>query len=80
MQTRQPSTAAVEADTLLYGGMWKTYVDAVEKERKLPAGAIMRGIDEAPERLAAAGGDAASQHGRTVGVVEPDRRSCFGRA
>jgi protease-4 len=54
-----PSPASLEADTLLYGGMWKTYVDAVEKERKLPAGAIMRGIDEAPQRLAAAGGDSA---------------------
>ncbi len=55
----EPSPAALEADSLLYGGLWKTYVDAVEKERKLPAGAIMRGIDEAPQRLAAAGGDAA---------------------
>ncbi|HEY4958083.1 MAG TPA: signal peptide peptidase SppA, partial [Caldimonas sp.] len=54
-----PSPAALEADGLLYGGLWKTYVDAVEKERKLPAGAIMRGIDEAPQRLAAAAGDAA---------------------
>ena len=35
-------------------------LDAVEKERKLPAGAIMRGIDEAPQRLAAAGGAAPS--------------------
>src|SRR5450755_4160968 len=54
-----PSPAALEADNLLYGGLWKTYLDAVEKERKLPAGAIMRGIDEAPQRLAAAAGDAA---------------------
>ena len=54
-----PSQASLEADALLYGGLWKTYVDAVEKERKLPAGAIKRAIDEAPQRLAAAGGDAA---------------------
>jgi len=55
----EPSPAALEADGVLYGGLWKTYVDAVEKERKLPAGAITRAIDEAPQRLAAAGGDAA---------------------
>ena len=55
----QPSAAALEADNLLYGGLWKTYVEAVEKERKLPGGSLMRGIDEAPQRLAAAGGDAA---------------------
>jgi protease IV len=55
----EPSAAALEADKVLYGGLWKTYVDAVEKERKLAPGSIMRGIDEAPQRLAAAGGDAA---------------------
>ena len=54
-----PSPAAIEADKLLYGGLWKTYTDAVEKERKLPAGTIARGIDEAPQRLAAAAGDPA---------------------
>jgi protease-4 len=53
----KPSAPALEADKFLFGGLWKTYVDAVEKERKLPAGSIMRGIDEAPERLAAVGGD-----------------------
>ena len=31
----EPSAAALEADELLYGGLWKTYIDAVEKERKL---------------------------------------------
>ncbi len=55
----EPSAPAIEADKLLFGGLWKTYVDAVEKERKLAPGSIMRGIDEAPQRLAAAGGDAA---------------------
>ena len=54
-----PSAPALEADKMLYGGLWDTYVSAVEKERKLPAGSIMRGIDEAPQRLGAAGGDAA---------------------
>ncbi|HSC65526.1 MAG TPA: signal peptide peptidase SppA [Caldimonas sp.] len=55
----EPSAPALEADKLLYGGLWQTYVDAVEKQRKLPAGSIMRSIDEAPQRLAAVGGDAA---------------------
>jgi len=55
----EPSAPALEADKVLYGGLWKTYVDAVEKERKLPAGSLMRSIDEAPQRLAAVGGDAA---------------------
>jgi protease-4 len=55
----EPSEAAIEADKLLYGGLWQTYVAAVEKARKLAPGAIARGIDEAPQRLAAAGGDAA---------------------
>ena len=55
----EPSQPALEADKLLYGGLWQTYLDAVEKARKLAPGSIARGIDEAPQRLAAAGGDAA---------------------
>ena len=55
----QPSKAAIDADRALYGSLWQTYTDAVERQRKLAPGAIMRAIDEAPERLAAAGGDAA---------------------
>ncbi len=54
-----PSAPALEADRFLYGSLWQTYTDAVEKERKLAAGSIARGVDEAPARLAAAGGDAA---------------------
>ncbi len=55
----EPSAPALEADRFLYGDLWKTYTDAVEKERKLAPGAIAKGIDEAPARMAAAGGDAA---------------------
>ena len=55
----EPSPAALEADKLLYGGLWQTYTDAVEKARKLAPGTIARDIDSAPQRLAAAGGDAA---------------------
>jgi protease-4 len=55
----EPSAASREADTLLYGALWSGYTDAVEKARKLPAGSIVRGIDELPQRFAAVGGDAA---------------------
>ena len=44
-----PSPAALEADRLLFGGLWKTYVDAVEKKRKLAAG-----VDHARHRRGAA--------------------------
>jgi protease-4 len=53
------SSAAKEADGTLYKAMWSTYTDGVEKARKLPAGALMAYIDEAPARLAAVSGDAA---------------------
>ncbi len=52
-----PSAAAIEAETALNGSLWKTYTDEVEKRRKLAPGSIMRGIDDAPARFAAAGGD-----------------------
>lgn len=54
-----PSPAAQEADTFLYTGLWTGYTAEVEKARKLPAGAIAKGIDELPQRMAAANGNAA---------------------
>ena len=54
-----PSPAAIEAETALNESLWKTYTDDVEKRRKLSPGSIMRGIDDAPARLTAAGGDLA---------------------
>lgn len=54
-----PSPAASEADSYLLGGLWKTYTDGVETARKLPAGAIMQGINDLPQLLNAAGGDIA---------------------
>lgn len=54
-----PSPAAVEADTTLYGALWSNYTADVEKNRKLPAGAIAAEIAHLPELLAAANGDAA---------------------
>jgi len=55
----EASQASREADALLYGALWSGYTDAVEKARKLPAGSIVRGIDELPQRFAAVGGDSA---------------------
>lgn len=54
-----PSPAAVEAETALNQSLWRSYADAVERARKLPAGSLATGIDELPQRLAAAGGDLA---------------------
>ncbi len=54
-----PSPASIEADTALYGSLWKTYAVDVEAKRKLAPGTLAKLIDEAPERLAAVGGDIA---------------------
>jgi protease-4 len=54
-----PSQAASEAEAFLYNGLWDTYTAQVEKNRKLPAGAVMAMINELPTRLEAAGGDTA---------------------
>ncbi|MCS0612094.1 signal peptide peptidase SppA [Massilia kyonggiensis] len=54
-----PSQAAQEADSFLYNGLWTAYTAEVEKARKLPAGSIAKGIDELPQRLEAANGNAA---------------------
>ncbi|GAB3466735.1 signal peptide peptidase SppA [Massilia terrae] len=54
-----PSQAAVEADTYLYNGLWNSYTGEVEKDRKLAAGTLKANIDQLPQRMEAAGGDAA---------------------
>lgn len=54
-----PSQAALEADTYLYNGLWSGYTAEVEKNRKLPQGAVNAGIEALPQKMAAAGGDAA---------------------
>lgn len=54
-----PSPEAREADQLLYGGLWQTWTQGVEKARKLPPQSIAKLIDDLPQRLAAAGGDLA---------------------
>jgi protease-4 len=54
-----PSDASTEADAFLFNALWGTYTAEVEKNRKLPAGAVMAMIDELPARMEAAGGDTA---------------------
>ncbi|MEO8152484.1 MAG: signal peptide peptidase SppA [Rhizobacter sp.] len=53
----EPSAAATEASNFLYGGLWTTYTDGIEKARKLPAGSVMAIINDLPQRLAAADGE-----------------------
>ncbi len=54
-----PSPESIEANGFLYNALWATYTEGVEKARKLPAGSVMAMINELPQRLIAAGGDAA---------------------
>lgn len=54
-----PSDAAREADAYLYNALWSGYTGLVEKNRKLPDGAIAGMIESLPERMENAGGDAA---------------------
>ncbi|MBV8621381.1 MAG: signal peptide peptidase SppA [Curvibacter sp.] len=54
-----PSEAAREADQALVDSLWSTYLGQVEGARHLPSGSLMAYIDEAPQRLADSGGDAA---------------------
>jgi protease-4 len=52
-----PSDASTEADAFLYNALWGTYTAEVEKNRKLPAGAVMGMINDLPKLMEAAGGD-----------------------
>ncbi len=54
-----PSKATMESDAFLYDALWKTYTDGVETARKLPAGSIVKTINELPEQFAAANNNAA---------------------
>jgi protease-4 len=52
-----PSDAASEAESFLYNALWGTYTAEVEKNRKLPAGAVNASINDLPKLMEAAGGD-----------------------
>jgi protease-4 len=54
-----PSQAALEADAYLYNGLWSSYTAEVEKNRKLPQGAVNADVEQLPQKMAAAEGDAA---------------------
>jgi protease-4 len=54
-----PSQEAKEAEAFLYGALWSDYTGDIEKNRKLPAGAINAGIEQLPKLMAEANGDAA---------------------
>ena len=54
-----PSPAAREADAYLYNALWSGYTGLVEKNRKLPDGALASMIENLPQRMEAAGGNAA---------------------
>jgi protease-4 len=54
-----PSAAASEAESFLNNALWNTYTSEVEQARKLPAGQIMRDINQLPELVAASNGDLA---------------------
>lgn len=54
-----PSPATQQAEGLVYGELWTGFTGAVEKARKLEAGAVSQGIEELPQRLAAVKGDPA---------------------
>jgi protease-4 len=57
--SNSPSRDALEADAFLYGALWQNYTASVEKNRKLPGGAVARSIEQLPQLMEAAGGDAA---------------------
>jgi protease-4 len=54
-----PSAAAAEAEAYLNNGLWNSYTADVERVRKLPAGQVMKDINDLPAKVAAANGDLA---------------------
>lgn len=55
-----PSKEALDADRYLYDALWARFTGSVEEARKLEPGSITKGINELPQRLAAAKGDSAA--------------------
>lgn len=55
-----PSPEAEDDDRRLLTDLWLQYTSGVERARRLPAGSIARLIEEAPQLLQAAEGDAAT--------------------
>jgi len=53
-----PSEATLEADKLLYGGLWTTYTSEVEQARGWASGTLARAIENLPADFRAVEGDA----------------------
>jgi protease-4 len=51
-----PSAETLESEGALWGSLWASYTQGVEKTRRLPAGSVARYIDGLPQSLQAAGG------------------------
>lgn len=54
-----PSSETLESEGLLWGTLWSSYTQGVEKARKLPAGSIAKDIDTLPASLETMQGDPA---------------------
>ncbi|MGQ3052192.1 MAG: signal peptide peptidase SppA [Roseateles sp.] len=54
-----PSPATRESVGLVYGELWSGFTATIEAARKLPAGSLVKGIEELPQRLVAVQGDTA---------------------
>ena len=54
-----PSPESMESEGLLWGTLWASYTQAVEKARKQPAGSVAGAIDSLPASLVAVQGNAA---------------------
>jgi protease-4 len=67
-----PSAAAAEAESFLNNALWDAYTGEVEKARKLAPGELMKGINDLPALMAAAGGDMArlAQTARLVDALK----------
>ena len=55
----EPSEATKESDAYLYDALWLMYTEGVEKARKLPAGSVVKAIEQLPQRFEAVQGNAA---------------------
>lgn len=72
---REPSPESLEAERVLWDGMWASYAAGVERARRLAPGSLAQGIDEALERLTAAGGSLAQMaldNGLVDGLMTAD--------
>ncbi len=67
-----PSSDTLASDAALYGALWRSWTDGVERARKLPAGSVNTHMNALPASLLAQGGDAAklAQASRWVDALQ----------